>query len=275
MCLYLILRIIPIAGTFYLSLHKWNLIGINRPFVGLRNFIGLLADSSYRDSINNTLLYVVLVVAISVVLALLFALAFEKIKKFGSFYEFAYFLPVVIPMVPVAMVWKWMYDTSYGIINFVITGLGLEPIGWLTNTNIALYSIVIMSIWKVVGYYMVLFLVGLRNIPGLYYEAASVDGASSWQQFWYITLPLLKRISLYICVIATIQAFKVFTPVYVMTTGSQGVPAANVRVMVYEIYQNGFRYFKMGYASAQVVVLFLIVMFISLIQFELFRTDED
>ena len=121
---------------------------------------------------------------------------------------------------------------------------------------------------------MILFLVGLRNIPEQYYEAGAVDGAVGWKAFRHITFPLLKRMTLYITVIATIQAFNVFTQVYVMTTGSQGAPAAAVRVLVYEIYQNGFRYFKMGYASAQVVVLFAIVMLISLLQFKIFRTED-
>ena len=272
--LYLVLRIIPILGTFYLSLHNWNLIKLHRPFIGLQNFVKIVKDKFFRIALVNTTVFTVFVVLISVTLALLLALALKKKSKIGSFYEFAYFLPFVIPMVPVSIIWKWMYDRTYGIINFVLTSLGLKAVGWLTDPDVALYSIIIMSIWKVLGYYMVLFLVGLRNIPDQYYEAAAVDGAAGWQVFKNITFPLLKRMTLYISVIATIQAFNVFTQVYVMTTGTQGAPAAAVRVLVYEIYQNGFRYFKMGYASAQVVVLFAIVMFISLLQFKFFRTED-
>lgn len=272
--LYLVLRIIPILGTFYLSLFDWNLIKPHRPFVGLKNFINIAGDKSFWLAFSNTMIFTVFVVVISVLLALILALALKKKTRIGGLYEFAYFLPVVIPMVPVSIIWKWMYDKTYGIINYLLTSLGLTAVGWLTDPNIALISIIIMSIWKVLGYYMVLFLVGLRNIPEQYYEAAVVDGANSWQVFRNITFPLLKRMTLYVSVIATIQALNVFTQVYVMTTGSQGAPLASVRVLVYEIYQNGFRYFKMGYASAQVIVLFAIVLTISLIQFKLLRTED-
>lgn len=273
--LYLILRIIPIFGTFYLSLHRWNLIKPYRPFIGLKNFSRIMADKTFHIALFNTTVFAIIVVLISVALALLLALALKKKTRLGGLYEFAYFLPVVIPMVPVSIIWKWMYDSTYGIINFLLKAIGFSPVGWLTEPKIALYSIIIMSIWKVLGYYMVLFLVGLRNIPIQYYEAAWIDGASGWQLFKNITLPLLKRMTLYVCVIATIQSYNVFTQVYVMTTGSQGAPVAAVRVLVYEIYQNGFRYFKMGYASAQVVVLFFIVMIISLIYFKVFKIEDD
>lgn len=272
--LYLVLRVIPILGTFYLSLFDWNLIKLRRPFVGLKNFIAIAGDKSFWVAFTNTMVFTVFVVAISVMLALILALALKKKTRLGSLYEFAYFLPVVIPMVPVSIIWKWMYDKTYGIINYILTCLGLTTVGWLTDPDIALFSIIIMSIWKVVGYYMVLFLVGLRNIPDQYYEAAVVDGANKWQVLRDITIPLLKRMTLYVSVIATIQALNVFTQVYVMTTGSQGAPAASVRVLVYEIYQNGFRYFKMGYASAQVIILFAIVLIISLIQFKLLKTED-
>jgi multiple sugar transport system permease protein len=267
--LYLVLRIIPILGTFYLSFFEWNIIKLHHPFVGLENFARILEDKTFGAALANTMLFTVFTVVISVTLALILALALKKKTRLGGFYEFAYFLPVIIPMVPVSIIWKWMYDKTYGIINYFLSFLGLPAIGWLTEPNLALTSIIIMSIWKSLGYYMILFLVGLRNIPEQYYEAAMVDGANKWQVFRNITFPLLKRMTLYVSVIATIQALNVFTQVYVMTTGSQGAPAAAVRVLVYEIYQNGFRYFKMGYASAQVLVLFVIVMIISLIQFKL------
>jgi len=273
--LFLVLRIIPVFGTFYLSLYRWHLIKPDRPFIGLENFSRIMIDKNFRIALFNTTNFTIIVVSISVTLALLLALALEKKTRLGGWYEFAYFLPVVIPMVPVSMIWKWMYDTTYGIINILLKAIGLSPVGWLTEPKIALYSIIIMSIWKVLGYYMVLFLVGLRNIPVEYYEAARIDGAGGWQLFKNITFPLLKRMTLYICVIATIQNYNVFTQVYVMTTGSQAAPMAAVRVLVYEIYQNGFRYFKMGYASAQVVVLFAIVMIISLIYFKVFKIEDD
>lgn len=272
--LYLILRVIPILGTFYLSLREWSLIKPDRPFVGLANFTKLATDKAFKDALVHTTIYTVLVVIISVSLALLLAIALKEKTRLGNLYEFAYFLPVVIPMVPVSILWKWMYDKTYGIINFVLGAIGLPGVGWLTEPSIALYSIILMSVWKVLGHYMILLLVGLRNIPDEYYEAAAVDGAVGWNVFRHITFPLLKPMLLYVCVIATIQAFNVFTPVYVMTTGSQSAPAAEVRVLVYEIYQNAFRYFKVGYASAQTVILFAIVMIVSILQFRLFKAEH-
>lgn len=230
-----------------------------------------MTDKNFGIALFNTTLFAIIVVSVSVTLALLLALALKKKTRLGGLYEFAYFLPVVIPMVPVSIVWKWMYDATYGIINILFKAIGLSAIGWLTEPKIALSSIMIMSIWKCLGYYMILFLVGLRNIPIQYYEAARIEGAYGWQLFKNITFPLLKPMALYVLVIATIQNFNVFTQVYVMTTGSQAAPMSAVRVLVYEIYQNGFRYFKMGYASAEVVVLFAIIMTISLIYFKIFK----
>jgi ABC-type sugar transport system permease subunit len=140
--------------------------------------------------------------------------------------------------------------------------------------NLALISIIMMCIWKNLGYNMVMFLVGLKAISRQYYEAAAIDGANKWQSFLYITLPLLKPILMYVFITSTIDAFNIFTPVYVMTTGSQGAPGNAVRTLVFNIYEDGFRYFKMGYASSQAVILLLIVMFFTLVQLKLFKGEE-
>jgi multiple sugar transport system permease protein len=151
--------------------------------------------------------------------------------------------------------------------------VGIGPVGWLIYPTYALWAIVAMSVWKVVGYNMIIFLVGIRNIPALYYEAAAIDGASAFQQFRRVTLPLLKPIILFVTVVSTINAYNVFTQVYVMTTGSQGAPGNSVRVLVFDIYENAFRYFKMGYASSEAVVLFAIILLLTLIQFRVIRYD--
>ncbi len=273
MVLYAVLRIIPIGHTFWMSFHDYRLVGA-RPFIGLDNYGYLLEDQNFWNALRNTTVFAVYTVFFSVLLALLVALALTGRIRFRSWYEAIYFIPVITPMVPVSIAWKWIYDPTYGLLNYLIGTLGFSPIGWLIYPTYALWAIVAMSVWKVIGYNMIIFLVGLRNIPSLYYEAASMDGASSRQQFWHITLPLLKPIILFVTVVSTINAYNVFTQVYVMTTGSQGAPGNSVRVLVFDIYENAFRYFKMGYASSEAVVLFLIILILTLVQFRFIKSDE-
>jgi multiple sugar transport system permease protein len=272
MALYTVLRIWPIAQTFWMSFHDYRLVG-DRPFIGLDNYLFLMEDPSFWNALRNTTAFAVFTVFFSVVLGLLVAVVLAGKIRFRSWYEAIYFIPVITPMVPVSIAWKWIYDPTYGLLNYVLGTVGIGPIGWLIYPSYALWAIVAMSVWKVVGYNMIIFLVGIRNIPTLYYEAAAIDGASTGQRFRHITLPLLKPIILFVTVVSTINAYNVFTQVYVMTTGSQGAPGNAVRVLVFDIYENAFRYFKMGYASAEAVVLFLIVLALTLIQFKAIRDD--
>ncbi len=210
----------------------------------------------------------------SILIALPLAVFLARKGRMAVFYQTVYFLPVITPMVPMAIAWKWIYDYNYGLFNYALSIFGIPPVAWLTDPQIALWSLIIMSVWKVLGYNLILFLVGIRNIPETYIEAASLDGASAWQRFRYITLPLLKPILLYVLVTATINAFNVFTQVYVMTVGSQAAPGQAVRVLVFDIWQNGFQYLKMGYASAEAVMLTFIVLGFTWIQFRLARNQE-
>src|SRR4029079_7207665 len=151
--------------------------------------------------------------------------------------------------------------------------VGIAPVPWLTDPGIALWALVIMGVWKVIGYNLILFLVGIRNIPASYLEAASLDGATAWQRFRHVTLPMLKPILLYVLVTSTINAYNVFTQVYVMTLGSQSAPGQAVRMLVFDIYTNGFQFFRFGYAAAEAVTLTLIVLGLTVIQFSLARND--
>ncbi|HUV06976.1 MAG TPA: sugar ABC transporter permease, partial [Spirochaetia bacterium] len=180
--------------------------------------------------------------------------------------------PYVIPLVPIALTWKWIYDPTHGLLNYLLGLVGVAKQGWLIQPHLALPSIMFMTVWQRIGYNMVIFIVGLKAIPSELFEAARMDGAGRWQGFRWITFPLLLPIVFYLMVINTIEAFQVFTQVFVMTTGTQAVPAANVRVLVMDIYQNAFRFFHIGYASAESVILFLIILIFSLIQFGLFRS---
>jgi multiple sugar transport system permease protein len=275
LALFAYVRVVPIVWSFVLSFYKWNLISPLKPFVGLTNYELLLSDENFLLALENTAIYSIATVVFSTVLALPLALFIARKGRLAAFYQTVYFLPVITPVVPMAIAWKWIYDYNYGLLNYALSFLAVKPVAWLTDPAIALWALIIMSVWKVLGYNLILFLVGIRNIPEIYLEAASLDGASAWQRFRYITLPLLKPILLYVLVTATINSFNVFTQVYVMTLGSQAAPGQAVRVLVFDIWQNGFQYLKMGYASAEAVAFTFIVLGFTLIQFRLARGQES
>jgi multiple sugar transport system permease protein len=274
LAIFAYVRIVPIGRSVQLSLFDWKLIARVRPFVGLDNYVRMLGDENFHIAIWNTTVYSLATVLLSTVIALPLAVLLARRGRASAVYQTIYFLPVITPLVPMSIAWKWIYDYNYGILNYALSLIGIPPIAWLTDAHIALWALVIMGVWKVLGYNLVIFLVGIRNIPAPYLEAASLDGASEPQKFWRVTLPLLRPIVLYVLVTSTINAFNVFTQVYVMTLGSQAAPGQAVRVLVYDIYQNAFQYFRMGYASAEAVTLTLIVLGFTLIQFRTFREQE-
>jgi multiple sugar transport system permease protein len=274
LAIYAYVRIVPIGWSVVLSLYDWRLIARVHPFVGLANYVQMFADSNFQLALRNTTVYSVATVLISTALALPLAALLARRGRSSAVYQTIYFLPVITPLVPMAIAWKWIYDYNYGLLNYALSLVGIPPVAWLTDAHIALWALVIMGVWKVLGYNLVIFLVGIRNIPASYLEAASLDGATEVQTFWRVTVPLLRPILLYVLVTATISAYNVFTQVYVMTLGSQAAPGQAVRVLVYDIYQNAFQYFRMGYASAEAVMLTFIVLGLTLIQFRAFRSRE-
>jgi len=272
--IYTIIRIIPIGGTIFLGFHKWDLINPAKPFIGLRNYIKLVHDELFIIAIRNTFILALLSIVISLGIALGLALILNRRKmRFAPVYELIYFLPFIISWVPLAVIWKWMYDPTYGIFNYVIGLVGISPRGWLVNPKLSLYSIIILVVWRNLGLATVLFSVGLKNIPAEYFDAAIVDGAGSFKLFRNIIFPLLKPITLYLFVMSTILNFAIFSPVYVMTIGSQGAPGNAVRVLVYDLYENGFRYLHMGYAAAEATLLLLIVLVLTLVEFRSMRYE--
>ena len=275
MAIYAYVRIYPIARSFQLSFYDWRLIAKVRPFVGLANYERMFADENFQIAIWNTTVYSVAIVLISTAIALPLAVVLARRGKMAVIYQTIYFLPVITPMVPMAIAWKWIYDYNYGLLNYILSAVGIPPIAWLTDQHIALWALVIMGVWKGLGFSLVIFLVGIRNIPATYLEAASLDGAGELQKFWHVTLPLLRPILLYVLVTSTISVYNVFTPVYVMTLGSQSAPGQAVRVLVYDIYQNAFQYFRMGYGAAEGMTLTFIVLALTLIQFRAFRSQES
>ena len=274
--LYFIFRIYPILNSFRLSFYSTSIIGTKNRFIGLENFSKLFKSKNFITAFMNTTIFAIFVIFFSIVISLMVAVMLnnKRMERFSYIYELIYFLPVVTPMVPIAVIWKWIYDPQYGLLNYFLSFFGVSPKAWLIYPNLALCSIIIMSVWKVIGYYMVIFLVGLKSISKNYYEAASIDGAVGYQMFRYISLPLLRPIIFYVLVIATIQAYNIFTQVYVMTSDIQGAPGRLVRVLVYDIYEEAFSYFKMGYASSEAVILLIIVFALTIFAFRVIGGED-
>ena len=271
LALFVLIRIYPILETIRLSFYNYNITQRRNPFVGFSNYIRLFSDDPFRTALLNTIGFSVLSVVFTLALALAIAILLRSIEPAAPTFELLFYIPVVIPWVPAAVIWKWIYDPAYGALNYVLSAFGVPRLGWLQQPTLILYAIVVVSVWKLVGYFIVIYGVGLRGIPEELLEAASLDGATARQKLIYIVLPLLRPIILFTVVTCTIICFNVFAPVYVLTASSQGAPAYDFKVVVGEIYQNGFVFYHMGYAGAQCVVVLLFVMSLLAAQFLAFR----
>lgn len=264
--LYTYLRFIPIAKTMYISLFEWDLISVKKPFVGLENFTTLFQSEPFILAIKNTSIIAFGILIFSVPTALIIAYMLHKGIRFKAWYEALYFLPVITPMVPVAVTWKWILDSQHGLFNYFLSFFGVAPKAWLFDPVLAIVSVIMLTVWKTVGYNMIIFLVGMTGISKEFYEAAAIDGATGAKAFRYITLPLLKPITVFVSIITLIHGYNVFSQIYILASDIQGSPGYVVRVLVYDMIENGFRYYKMGYASAEAVVLFLIVLVLTMVQ---------
>jgi multiple sugar transport system permease protein len=273
MALFVYLRVIPTAQAIVMSFFDWELIAPAKNFVGLDNYINLLDDDNFRLAFLNTAIFAVATTILSVALALAIAsvLARTVRGRVGGAIELLYFAPVLVPMVPVTLGWREIFNYNHGILNTALGVVGIPKQPWLSDSELTLAAVIILSVWKQLGYNLIILIVGMRAIPQVYHEAAAVDGAGAWQQFRRITLPLLAPVTLFVVVITTITSFNVFTQVYVLASDVQGAPGKLVRVLVYDIFENGFRFFNMGYASAEAVYLLLIVLALSFLQFRYLR----
>jgi multiple sugar transport system permease protein len=264
--LYAYLRFIPIVKTMYISFFEWDLISAEKPFVGLENFTTLFHSDPFLLAIKNTSIIAFGILFFSVPIALVVAHMLHQGVRFKAWYESLYFLPYITPMVPVAVTWKWILDSKHGLLNYVLSFFGISPKPWLFDPVLAIVSVIMLTVWKTVGYNMVIFLVGMTGISREYYEAAALDGATGTKAFRYITIPLLKPITVFVSIVTLIHGYNVFSQIYILASDIQGSPGYVVRVLVYDMIENGYRYYKMGYASAEAVVLFLIVLVLTLVQ---------
>ncbi len=261
---FLVFTVLPVIAAFGFSLVSWDLVTPSR-FVGLQNYVKVFRDPMFYKVLGNTVYYTLGVVPLSMAIGLAVAWTInQKIRGIG-FYKTIYFLPYVVPSVAAALVWQSMYIPGFGLINYYLAKLGLPTPDWISSVEWAMPAIIIMSIWKGVGFHIIVFLAGLKSISTSYYEAATIDGATKWQSFRYITFPLLTPTIFFVMIISIIDSFQVFDQAYVMT---QGGPADATRTLVYYIYENGFEFFRMGYASSLAWVLFALIFVFTLFQFK-------
>lgn len=259
----LIFKVGAMVYSLYISFTEWNLFG-DPQFVGLQNYIEIFQDDRFYEALKNTILFIVGYLPIVVVLSLGIALLLNSKVKGVNAFRGLFFLPVITSWVAVSMIWKGLLNPEFGVINSIIEAFGGTGPAWLQNPVFAIPAVIMVSVWKDVGFLSIIFLGGLQGISQEYYEASRIDGANKWHQFKSITLPLLSPTTFYALIITIINSFQVFDQIWIMTSGE---PTADlVPVMVTEIYKNSFQYQKMGYATALSWILFLIIIAVTIFQ---------
>ena len=258
--------LIPIIQSFYYSMTNWD--GLREPqWVGFSNYLSLLSDAEFKQEFLNTCQFVFISVPLSIILSLIIANLLNTKIKGRTVFRVIYFLPNVTMSVVVALIWSLMFNSQYGMINEVISALfNIRP-AWLTNPKLIMTVIIVVSVWSSIGYNVIILLAGLQNVSQTYYEASELDGAGPISKFLHITLPLVSPTVVYLLITSVINAFNSFDLVYMFTRNGSGPTRDAIRTMVYGIYETGFNYFKMGYASAKSVILFAFIMIITFFQF--------
>ncbi|MGE5849627.1 MAG: carbohydrate ABC transporter permease [Candidatus Methylomirabilota bacterium] len=269
--LFGIFRVAPAIQTLLYSFYKVELLRGRFTFIGLENFYSLLTDEIFRKATVNTLIYVVAIVPISAILGLILAVLFNAQFQFKEFFKAVYFSPMVTSTVAAAMVWWWLYNPQFGLFNVLLRLVRIPDQPWLMSSTMALPSIIIFSIWKTLGYNMIIYLAGLQAIPAQFYEAATIDGASALRRFWRISVPLLAPTTTFILIYNGILAFQVFDQVFVLTGGG---PANSTNVVVLDLYRQAFERYNFGYASAEAMVLFLFILGVTVLQWLYSRRFE-
>lgn len=274
---YSIFLIFPVLFSLFISFREWNMFTppLEAPFVGVENYVHLFTfDPVFKIALWNTVKFVLVTVPAAVIIALLLAQAITGLKGTGAFWRFLLFMPSITAPVAVGLLWASLYRANYGLINVLLNFLGLPSVNWLTDPRIALWSIALTYIWSQVGAFTLIIYAGLKNIPESYYEAATMDGASSAKQFFHISLPLLRPTLLFVLVTGMIAAWQVFDPIVAMSApdlGKAGGPVNSTQVMALYMYQTAFNYLRMGRASAMAYVLFLIILVVTTALLRIFR----
>jgi multiple sugar transport system permease protein len=268
----ILFAVIPIVQALRGSFYDWNPLRGRFVFIGFANYVEALQSKLFWSAMWHNVIYTTIVVAFRVTLGLAFALAIYAIPKFKEFFRTVYFIPIVCPLSAIALVWLWMYHPQIGLYNMLLTKIGFNRINWLQNPKTALGAIMAMTIWKDVGYAIVIYLAGLLNLPKNTYEAADIDGANRYQTFWYVTLPLLKPTTLFVVVTSLINYLQSFTQIFIMTRGG---PGTKTYLTTYLIYNDAFRNYRFGYASAVAFLLFIVIAVLTYIQFKMTGKDWE
>jgi multiple sugar transport system permease protein len=270
--LFSVFTVFSVGYAFYLSFHEWNILEPAKPFVGLDNYARLLDDSRFHEAIVNTAYYTAASVPLTMGIGLFIALLLNAEIRARGFFRAMFYLPVLTPLVIASIIWKWVYNGDYGLLNYYLLKFNLinEPLLWLSDKNLAMPAVIITSVWKSVGFTMVVYLAGLQSIPEDYYDAAKIDGASGWRRLRDITIPLLSPTTLFLFVISVLGSFQVFTQIFVMTNGG---PLGRTRTLVWYIYTTAFKDFNMGYAAAMAFAMVAMMLGFTLLQLRFMRRD--
>ena len=264
---YIVIRIYPAFSSFYISFTDWDIVSSEKQFIGLENYQRMINDPVFLKTLVNTFRYVIFGLPVTLVLSFIIAYNLNKLKRGLGFYRTLYFIPYMTSLVAVSWVWRWLYQPlPLGFFNNLLSFFGLTQQPFLQSTSQALPSILAPTIWVEIGFQVIIFLAGLKAVPEFLYEAADIDGADNWQKLFKITIPLLRPTIIFLVVMGTIKYLRIFTQVYSMTYQGEGGPLNSTKPLVLYIYNTAFRSFDMGYASAMTVVLFIIILFITLVQ---------
>ncbi len=271
--LFMVFTVFALLFAFYLTFHEWSALEPETPYVGLRNYSDMIADTSFRGAIVNTFYFTAVSVPCTMSIGLLIALLLNLPLRARGLLRTLYFLPVVTPFVVVAIIWKWIYNGDFGLFNYYLlkTNLIQKPLLFLADQDLAMPAVILMSIWSGVGFSMVIYLAALQAIPEDLYEAARVDGASARSRLLHITIPMLRPTTLFLAVIGIIGAFQVFTQIFIMTSGG---PAERTTTVVYFIYLAAFKFYEFGYASTLSFGLLAILLVFTIIQLRIYRRGD-
>jgi multiple sugar transport system permease protein len=275
MAFYLALRLAPAVSALIISLHRWNIISADKPFVGLANFREVWADPLFWKAAVNTVRYAAAGIPAQLTVGLVLALLLQRIARFRGLFRALYFMPFVTPIVAASWVWQWMYSPQFGPLTRIFDAVGLPAQAFLRTPWEAPYAITAMVVWEYIGFQIVIFLAGLEAIPRVYYEAAEVDGAGGLRLFRHITLPLLNPVLVFSAVYGTIIYLQLFTQVLNMTFNDPGGPLGSTETVVLYVYQQGFQHFRLGPAAAATVLLFAAILAITLLQLRVFSRQVE
>ncbi len=261
---FAVLTLVPVITLFYMSFTSWNVFGVAE-WIGLDNFTRMVQDASYHKALFNTVYYAAIHIPLTLVASLSLALLLNRKLRGVAFFRTVAFFPYITSIVAIAVVWNMLFSPEFGPINQFLGSLGIaNPPGWTMSADWSMPAVILVSTWRDMGYYMLLFLAGLQTVPGELYEAARVDGANAWQRFWNVTIPCLRPTTFFVTVMLTINSFKIFDLILVMTNGG---PGQSTLVLSQYIYVKGFVENQFGYASAVAVSLFMICIAVTIFQF--------